>query len=63
MLLPWNGGAKEPAALPVLVAVQRENRTGPSNRLRLGWILPSTSGLVVKTCLASCGLATTMIGP
>lgn len=35
----------------------------PNIRLRLGWMLPSSSGLLVKTCLASCGSATTTTRP
>ena len=35
----------------------------PNSRLRLGWMLPSSSGLVVKICLASCGSPTTTMRP
>src|SRR5581483_10131503 len=63
MLLPWNGGASSLRRCRCWSKSSANTEPDPSSRLRLGWMLPSTSGLLVKTCLASLGLVTTTMRP
>src|SRR5271156_944779 len=63
MLLPWKGGASSRRRCRCSSLSSANTDPDPSSRLRLGWMFPSTSGLVVKICLANCGLATTTMEP
>src|SRR6516225_5390323 len=63
MLLPWNGGASSRRRWRWASRSSAKTEPEPSRRLRLGWMLPSSSGLVVNICLASCGSQTTTIRP
>ncbi|CFS20379.1 Uncharacterised protein [Mycobacterium tuberculosis] len=63
MLLPWKGGASSRRRRRWSSPSSANTEPEPNIRLRLGWMLPSSSGLLVKTCLASCGSATTTTRP
>ncbi|CNH71314.1 Uncharacterised protein [Mycobacterium tuberculosis] len=63
MLLPWNGGANNRRRRRWSSRSRAKTEPLPNTRLRLGWMLPSSSGLVVKICLASSGSATTTMRP
>ena len=63
MLLPWKGGVSNLRRLRWSAPSSAKTEPAPSIRLRLGWMLPTSSVLAVNSCLASCGSATITVWP